>query len=76
MTARQRTLSGFGGVAPKAQREQELAVAGLEIDLAGQGDITVLGAAVLPSHEPVLHQVLPAVRDADEAGGAFAPRRR
>ena len=71
--AGQRPVPGLGRVATKAQRQHELAADARQIHLAGEGHVAVLGPLVGPGHLLVSRQVLPAVRDADEAGRAFQP---
>ena len=60
----------------KAEGEDELAVAGCQVDLGRQCDVSVLRAVVFPRHLEMLRQVLPAVRDAGKSDGTLSHRRR
>ena len=61
---------GFLGMSSKAQGHDETAAAGTHIDLTGQRDIAVVRVVVAPAELVMTGEVLPAVRDTDEAGGA------
>ena len=57
----------------EAEGEDELSIAGGKIDLAGEGDVAVFGARVLPLHLEVRRKILPAVGGADESDRHFFP---
>ena len=69
-----RAVPGLGRARAEAEGEDERAAAGREVDLADQRHVAVLGPLVAPGETLVPRQVLPAVRDADEAGRAGGPR--
>ena len=69
-------LAGLGPDVAEAEGEDELAVAGGEIDLSGESNVAVFGAGVFPLHLEMLREILPAVGGADESDGHFLPRRR
>ena len=72
---REGLLAGFRPDSAKAEGEDELAVAGGQVNLSGQRDVSVLRAVVLPHHLKMSRQVLPAIRYADKSHRAFWPRR-
>ena len=71
-----RLLSGLRPDAAKAQCQRELAVAGRQIDLAGERYISVFRAGVVPGHLEMLGEVLPSVGKSGEADRHLPPRRR
>src|ERR1043166_8671810 len=58
----------FRGAAPESQREDEAAGAGVQVDLAGQGDIAVGRVVIAPAQLEMPGEILPAVGNADKAG--------
>ena len=71
-----RALRRLRGGAPETQRQHERAVAGREIDLAGHRDVAVLGSLVGLDDAAARFELLPAVREPDEANRSGQPRRR
>src|SRR5271156_6017249 len=55
----------------EAQSQNELAVAGRDVDFSGQRDVSVFRAVILPFHLEMLRQVLPAVREAGKPDRSF-----
>src|SRR5581483_9958782 len=66
----------FGGIASESERHDEAPAAGPQVDLAGQGDVAVARLAIAPAQLEMSRKILPAIRDADEAGRAREERRR
>ena len=71
-----RLLSGFGPDAAEAERQGELAVAGRQVDLAGERDVSVFRAGVVPGHLVMLREVLPSVGESGEADRHLPPGSR
>ena len=59
--ADERVLAGFHRRRAEAEREHERAVRRAQIDLAGEGDVAVLGALVGPD-QPLVGAAVPAIR--------------
>jgi hypothetical protein len=72
---REGLLTGFRPDSAKAEGEDELAVAGGQVDFGSQRDVSVFRTLVFPRHFEMLRQVLPAVRYADKSDGTFQKRR-
>ena len=68
-------LSGFPAIATETERQDELAIAGGEIDFASEGKIAIFGASVVPGKAEVLREILPAIGVSDEPHRACSPRR-
>src|SRR5208337_3246911 len=64
-------LTRFGPDSSETEREDELAVAGGEVNFSSQRDVSVFCAVVLPRHLEMLRKILPAVRCAGESNGTF-----
>ena len=71
---REGLLAGLCPNSAEAQREDELAVAGGQVDLAGQRDVAVFGAIVFPRHLEMLGEILPAVGCAGKSDRTLEPR--
>ena len=69
-------LAGLSPDPTESESEDELAVAGSEVDLASEGDVAVFRARVFPLHLEVLGKILPAVGSADKADGHLFPGSR
>src|ERR1700716_4104152 len=58
----------------EAQSQDELAVAGFEVDLSGERNVSVLGAVIFPFHLEMLGKILPPIGKSGEAHRHFLPR--
>ncbi len=66
-------LAGFGPYASETKRQDELSVAGGQIDFRSESDVAIFRAIVFPGHLKVLGQILPAVGSARESDRALEP---
>ena len=68
-----RLLSGFGPDAAETQRQGELSVTRRQVDLAGERDVSVFRAGVVPGHLEMLGEVLPSVGESGKAHRHLPP---
>src|SRR5947209_12310656 len=68
-------LARFGPDGSEADGDHEFSVTCRQIDFSGEGNVSVLGARVLPFHLKMLRQVLPSVRCSHKTSRHLFPRR-
>ena len=68
-------LARFGPDGSEADGDHEFSVTCRQIDFSGEGNVSVLGARVLPFHFKMLRQVLPSVRCSHKTSRHLFPRR-
>ena len=69
-------MSRLGPDAAEAQRQRELAIAGHQVDLAGERHVSVFRASVVPGHLVMLGEILPSIGEAGEARCHLSPGNR